>query len=391
MNKSIFLVAASLFLVTASVNLQVPLYLTYARAAGYGAGLLAVVFAAYVFGLLPVFIGIGGISDRFGRKSILLAGLACVTVATGAVMIAPNIHGLLAARFLQGIGVGLSVGTGTAYLAELFGGEEGATRAANWVAITTSTGFGCGPLSTDLSLLFHPSLTPWSYWALLVLLLSAFVGITLARAIPPLGGRLVRLPAYPHGTILMGFAIALAWAVTGIVITLVPDQLQHFGLSAWAPVALFLVNIAGAVVQPMARNLPGRQSVILGLVLLGVGTIILTAGAWRGLVVLLLLGAAVAGAACYGFIYLGGLATVSRLGGERRAGAVAGYYLFAYLGFGLPSIGTGYLSDEIGVLHTLFGFTAVVLLALFILVFLVKGRRGHSESATASEDLPYRL
>lgn len=291
----------------------------------------------------------------------------------------PNIVGLFVARILQGIGVGLSVGTGTAYLAELVGDENGPTRAANLVALATSIGFGCGPLFTDIAMINRQTLVPWSYWLLLTLLLLSLVTVFFVKTTPTLGGNLVRLPVYPKGTVPMGFSIALAWAVTGIVITVVPGQLVHFGLAGWAPVALFLVNGVGALVQPLARRFSERRSMLLGFLLIGIGTCVLTIAAWRGMVILLLLGAAIAGAACYGFTYLGGLASVSKLGGERRAGAVAGYYLFAYLGYGLPSIGTGYLADQVGMLSALLGFTAIVMAATCILAYLVGFRRSVGE------------
>ena len=53
MGIKVFLVISCMFVIMLSVNLEVPLYQTYARASGYGTGLTAFVFAAYVLGLLP--------------------------------------------------------------------------------------------------------------------------------------------------------------------------------------------------------------------------------------------------------------------------------------------------------------------------------------------------
>ena len=76
MKVNVILVATSLFVTTLAVNLEVPLYTSYAKAAGFGSGLTALAFAAYVAGLLPVLIGLGGSSDRLGRRTVLLAGLS---------------------------------------------------------------------------------------------------------------------------------------------------------------------------------------------------------------------------------------------------------------------------------------------------------------------------
>lgn len=141
---------SALFLITGSVNLQVPLYPAYAATAGYGTGLTSVVFAAYVAGLLPVLIGLGGLSDRVGRRPVLLAGLACAASATAIVWVWPTMQALLAARLLQGVGVGLGLGAGAAYLAELIGETMGSARAATVTAATTSLGFGSGALATSV-------------------------------------------------------------------------------------------------------------------------------------------------------------------------------------------------------------------------------------------------
>jgi hypothetical protein len=63
MKRSVLIVAAAIFLVTHAANLQVPLYNTYAKIAGFGSGISAIAFSMYVAGLLPTLILLDGISD----------------------------------------------------------------------------------------------------------------------------------------------------------------------------------------------------------------------------------------------------------------------------------------------------------------------------------------
>lgn len=170
----------------------------------------------------------------------------------------------------------------------------------------------------------------------------------------------------------MGMAIALAWAVTGLVIAIVPAQLAQHQLAAWAGLALFLVNGTGALVQPLARRFEAKNSIRIGLILLSLGYILLVFGAGFGILFLVLAGSAIAGAACYGFTYLGGLAQVIKAGGEQRASAVSGYFLFAYLGFGLPSILIGFIADWVGVMNALIGFGAVIITLNSVLAWKMK-------------------
>jgi len=358
------LVAASLFLVTASANLEVPMYRVYAAAAGYGVGLTAIVFAAYVAGLLPVLILLGGISDRIGRKPTMLIGLTCAACATMLMIVAPSVGTLFLARLFQGVGVGLSVGAGTAFLAELFGSTQGATRAASLAAVTTSVGFGSGALLTSITLATVPTTPPVSYVITAVLAGSCLVGIIALRVRGmPRGGALLRLPYFPREMWGYDFAIAVAWAVTGLVIAVLPGELARYNLAAWSGPTLFLVNGTGATMQPFVRRLAPAVALRIGFVLLPLGYVLLVLGAWSGVLAFVLTGAMLAGAACYGFTYLGGLAAVSVAGGNERARAVSGYFLYAYLGLGVPSIIVGFLADRVGVVVALIGFGIVLCIA----------------------------
>lgn len=116
MKRPVLIVAAAIFLVTHAANLQVPLYNTYAKIAGFGSGISAIAFSTYVAGLLPTLILLGGISDRVGRKTVILASLLSASLATFLMIAHPTIYTLFATRVLQGIAVGLITGTGTAYL-----------------------------------------------------------------------------------------------------------------------------------------------------------------------------------------------------------------------------------------------------------------------------------
>jgi MFS family permease len=361
-------VGAVLFVVTASVNLQVPLYPAYAAAAGQGTGPTALMFGAYVGGLLPVLLGLGGASDRVGRRPALAAGVILTCLATLLVILRPEFSTLVVARLLQGVGMGFTAGPATAYLAEIPG--MGTTeRAAGYAAAAAALGSGGGALFTAAALLAGPTLRPVSYHATLT---AGVACLGLLWMMPPerrapgdprRHAPVVRLPSYPAGSVVPGLAIAAGWAVTGLVFVVVPAQLAREGMGAWTAPALFLVNVSGALCQPWARRMGARRALRTGLLVLPAGYALLLAGTALGWVPLLLAGAAVAGSACYGFTFLGGLAEATRLGGANRARAVAGFLLCAYLGFSLPPAAVGFLADAIGVVPALACFGAALLLA----------------------------
>ena len=366
MKRSLLIVGAAIFFITHSTNLQVPLYGTYAESAGYGSGVSAVAFATYIAGLLPTLILLGGISDRVGQKKTILASLLLATVATFLVIAYPSIYALFVTRVLQGIAVGLITGTGTAYLSALM--PQKSTSVAAIVSLTNALGFSSGALFTNGVLLFQDSLVPVSYWAIFFLLLGC---IGLSIQLPEQAtskDKLVRLPSFPKGSISVGIAIALAWSLAGIVGIILPEQLQQYGLPNWSGAMLFIFVISGVLLQSLARKLKARSSLQLGSILLVVGYLTFTCGAWLNVLVLVIAGVAIAGTACYGFTYLGGLAQVVKIAGSQSARVTSGYFVCAYLGYGLPVVAINFLSEKLGVINTLFGFGAILTISNILLI-----------------------
>lgn len=370
MRRSVFVVAAAIFLITHGTNLQVPLYGTYAEMAGFGSSVSALAFSAYVAGLLPTLILLGGLSDRVGRKKIILASLLFLLAATGLMLVQTNIYALFVARILQGIGVGFITGTGSAYLSHVM--PERSAQVAAYVSLTTSLGFSSGALFTNLSLWGNRSLVPFSYPVVFGLLIACIVLVLRLSEQPVSPERLIRLPTYPTGTVPAGFAIALAWSLAGIVSVILPEQLMQFGLANWSGPMLFVFVISGVLLQPVARRLSSERSLTLGCVLLLVGYLIFTIGARLGTVSLVLLGVAIAGTACYGFTYLGGMSKVIRLSGKQSARAVSGYFVFAYVGFGLPVVFIGLFAERFGTITTLFGYGVILLVANLLLILRLR-------------------
>ncbi|MFM2360217.1 MAG: hypothetical protein RLY16_2210 [Bacteroidota bacterium] len=375
-SRAHLLVAVGLLLITLAVNISMPLFRAYAAASGFGNGQTSLVFAAYVLGMLPCYVFLGGISDRWGRKRVLLLAVVIAFCATLVITIWPNVWALAIARFLQGVGVGIGMSAGTAYISELLKEHPlAAYRAAGLASLFTALGFGGGAIATTLVLLFHYSLSPVSYW--LLLLLTAIAGSLLffLPKLPPIGGKLLRLPYFPKGSLVPNVAIGICWAATGVVIAIIPTQLTAMGLAPYAGFCLVLINWSGAFLQPFIRKLNPSYSVQIGLYLIPVGFAAVIAGCMLGWLLLILFGTFIIGLAAYGFSYLGGLAIVAEKGGVQKARAVSGYMFIGYIGFGIPAVLLGYLADQFGIIQALTIFElAVVVLSGWMLWQLKKNK-----------------
>ncbi|WP_106477873.1 MFS transporter [Phytohalomonas tamaricis] len=353
----------ALCMITSAVNLQAPLYDALAVKEGLGVGATTVAFACYVAGILPVLLGLSGLADRIGRRPLIMAALCLCLVATSLTLVAPGLITLGIARFLMGIGTALTSAVAPTYMLELYKGKDHWVP-TNWVTASTSLGFGLGAAATSLFVLQAPSLTPPSHGLYLgagSLALLLLLGLQ-DNASRHKDTAMLRLPAYPAGSMPFAMPILLAWATVGLVIAILPSALAPHGLAAWSGFATFGICSCGVLFQPLARKLSPSTSTQLGLVILPLAYALITWGALKGVLTAVLLGTMAASSACYGFVYLGGLSGVLDVAGPSKTRASAGFFLMAYIGFSLPVIVTGEFVDLLGhtVALTSFGGALVI-------------------------------
>jgi MFS family permease len=363
------IVSFALFLVTLAVNISMPLFRPYAEMAGLNNGQTALVLATYIVGMLPCYIFLGGISDRIGRKPVLLFSLFLALASNLTITLFPNVFALIFARFFQGVALALSMGTGTAFIAELVSSDtHAAVKAANATSMATAIGFSGGAFMTSIALLIHFTYLPITYFVAIAI---TIIGILLAFSLPklpPIGGNLVRLPYFPKGSLLVNISIAICWATTGVVIAIIPTQLATYHLTAYAGFCLVLINWTGGFMQPFIRKrFQPKTSLKLGFAIIPFGFGLVILGSYLGVLPVVLLGTAFIGSAAYGFSYQGGLAIIADLGGDQKARAVSGYMFFGYVGFGIPAILLGFLADSIGIIASLLVFELIiVVLSLYL-------------------------
>jgi MFS transporter, DHA1 family, multidrug resistance protein len=88
----------------------------------------------YLLGLASAQLAFGPLSDRFGRRPMVLAGLAIATLASTAAIFAASIASLIAARVAQSLGASTGQTIGRAIIRDLHERE----RAASMIGLVTS-------------------------------------------------------------------------------------------------------------------------------------------------------------------------------------------------------------------------------------------------------------
>jgi len=355
-------VVASLFVATLAVNLQVPLYAAYADTAAHRQGAISLAFASYVAGLLLVLVLFGGVADRLGSKRALLLGLACAFAAHSVIIWEPTIRGLLRTRVLQGGSIALSLAAGTAYLVELGTNPRRAARLSSG-AVTLGLGSG-GPL-TSAFLAQRRSLVPGSYFAVALATFACWCAVAFLQASRvDRKAPFIRIPHISKQTFPFGIALFLSWSLTGIILATVPAQLSLMGQGRWSGAIVFAAIAVGALVQLGAEVQEPRRFLLMGYVLGAAAMVLLIAGVHLHSAALLFIAAICSGFGSFGFTYLGGLTGTLLACRVERGRALSGYYLLGYLGFGLPCVAVGYVSEAWGLAYALGAYSLAVAIAV---------------------------
>ncbi|MEV1205633.1 MFS transporter [Microbispora rosea] len=272
-------VAAAMFACGWGGNQFTPLLLMYRRLGGYSTLSVDAFLGAYVVGLVPGLLLAGPLSDRRGRRPVLVAG-AVASAAASLVLCfgGQSAWPIYAGRLITGFAVGIAMSVGSSWVKELSSGTDGGL-AARRAALCQTAGFGLGAGVAGV-------LAQWGPWPMVSpyavhLLLTAAIPVLLLRVPetrPPLAhatdrpaGRLLtalvddlRVPAPARRRFRLVVLPMAPWVfgAAGLAYAVMP-QLVGFRVGDWGlayATGLAVLTLgAGAAVQPVARWLHGEM------------------------------------------------------------------------------------------------------------------------------------
>jgi MFS family permease len=129
---------------TMGTSIVTPLFPLYAEQFGLSAGTIALLFATYTATVVPTMLVAGNLSDRFGRKRLILPAMATISAASLLFAFTTSVPMLFAGRVLQGFAIGMFLGVGAAFVVD-HARPERRELAAQFAAIGFRLGFGLGP------------------------------------------------------------------------------------------------------------------------------------------------------------------------------------------------------------------------------------------------------
>lgn len=247
------------------------------QAAGIWTGVIASLWAVMQFLCAPA---IGCLSDRYGRRPVILVSTAGMALAWVVMALAPNLWWLVAARAIGGV----TSATGTvifAYMADVTP-AEGRARAFGLIGAAFSVGFIAGPVLGGLLGQFSPQL-PFAVaaglsaaaflYGLLVLPESLKrenrTAFAWAKANPVGALRLLRSHRELTGLATISFLLNSAHQIFGTVLVLYAGH--RYGIGAFGVgILLAMASVLDLVVQavlvgPVTKRLGDRPTMIAGL------------------------------------------------------------------------------------------------------------------------------
>lgn len=340
-------------------NQFTPLLLLYRKVEGYSALQVDLFFGAYIIGLIPGFLIAGSLSDRFGRKPLMIASVA-LSVAAAAVLAlgSASPSAMMVGRLLSGVSVAVAMVVGTTWIRELSTGSVPPAVAARRASLTITAGFLLGAVAAGLLAQWAPwpTLTPY----IVQLGLTAIAAVALARGAETAGRRsrrageeraarpLVDVYIAPEHrrrffTVVLPMAPwvfaapALAFAVSPAIVV---EQLGGLEIAFAALLTLVTLTI-GFLIQPSVPRIAARvggASGSVGLTLLASGALLVAMNvAVQSPLLACAAGVLLGGA--YGICMLTGLVEVQAMAQRRNLAGLTGlYYALTYIGFALPAI-----------------------------------------------------
>ena len=377
MTRGSYLALVALLVFTMGTSIITPLLPLYAGTFHLSNGTLVLLFATYTATVVPTMLLAGNISDRVGRKRVLIP--AMLVLGAGSVVFAftQSVPMLFVGRVFQGLAVGMFLGVGTAFVEDHAIPAKRAL-AAMFAGAFFRLGFGLGPGMAGLVAEYwgNPLHRPFEvHLVLLAIGLGCVVVAT--ETVPRRPFRIEVRVGIPKGQAkgFWGFIAPAAFTMSfmeGTVLSVVPLYLfQTLGERnvAIAGLAGFLVLGLGGMTPLVTRNVAPRNAVMIGLGVSAAITWLIAGASTTSSALLVIVAVGIIGFV-NGMILQGATVicgTIVPL--EERGKLLSSLYMCAYAGT-VPAVGLGYLSMAVGLTWSLVVFSAAAcLLAAWVIVF----------------------
>ncbi|MBV8823686.1 MAG: multidrug effflux MFS transporter [Bradyrhizobiaceae bacterium] len=210
---------------------------------GTDAAAVQLTLSLYLLGLAASQLVMGPLSDQFGRRPVVLAGLTLAAVSSVAALAATSIEALIVARIVQAIGASTGVVVGRAIIRDLYDRDRAAAM-IGWVTTATVV----APMLAPMIGGFLDSALGWEA-------IFAFVGLVSAATL--IGA--IRVLPETQAAARSGGIVRFLEEARLLIAT---PQFCGYALCVAANSAMFFVYIGGA--PHVVVTMMGRSSAVYG-------------------------------------------------------------------------------------------------------------------------------
>jgi len=386
LSRGVVLLSLAIFFTDASHSTVIPIFPGYARGVGASLSMLGSYGSVAAIAMLILSLPLGRLSDRYGRRGMMVPGLILFIAVPLSYMAAQNPYHLYPIRVALGIGIGLIFGNGFLLMSEI--AEPGFRNVAQGLYMTSmGLGFTLGPLVGGFSAkLVGPSLSfkissGFAVLGLLLLLMVKEEKVEAVRTGTPTG--LSGLVGDPR-ILASGVANFVNSVMFNAVTLFFPVYGSDIGLDeAEVGIGLTSRGLASTAVRlpvgSLTRRIKALNLMAAGL-LLSAATIFTVSNSMGLVVVSVLMG--VQGVA-YGVYLTSGNVYVSEEAPiDRKATAMAVYSMFGNIGGILGPAVLGVIAEKIGANGALQFSAAAAVLGVALALMLARRDSGSPDLAS---------
>ncbi|MEO3427702.1 multidrug effflux MFS transporter [Pelagibius sp. CAU 1746] len=273
-----------------STDLYLPSLPAIGRDFGVANAEVQLTLSVFLAGFAVSQLAYGPLSDRFGRRPVILGGLALYLLATLVCAFASGIEMLILARFFQAVGACVGPVLGRAVVRDIYGRER-AARMLSYMGMAMAMAPAFGPILGGF-------LEVWFGWRANFAVLGLFAATTLAAALVTLpetnqwkspdatrpGHILGNYRALLRHRSYLGYVMVTACTYSGIFSFISGSSFVLIGLLGLTPDVYGFCFAAIVVGYMIGTFLSGRLTVRLGLErMVQIGTAVQVAGGLAGI------------------------------------------------------------------------------------------------------------
>jgi DHA1 family tetracycline resistance protein-like MFS transporter len=302
----LLLMALTVFIDIAGFGLILPLLPFWAEKLGASPAQVGLILTAYALAQFLFTPLLGALSDRYGRKPIIIVSLLIEALSFALTALAGSLWFLLVARFIGGMGAS-NIGTAQAVVADTTTPESRA-RGMGLIGASIGLGFVIGPAIGGVLAGASAGLPFWA--AMVVALVNAALALALlpetrtaraeAASSAANANRKSGLAGWAHTLrnpaiarlVLINFIFTLAFTAMEAVYPLFSQKV--FGWQAvqngyvFTYIGVIIVLMQGGLVARIVRRIGERVTMIMGLALLMAGLLLLPFSTTLGVMLLAL-------------------------------------------------------------------------------------------------------